>query len=444
MSTSRIAGFYQLSVEERRTRLLKELKELEQTDERELDTSLSNAIETWESGGLSVKTASQIVENVLGTYALPFGVALNGQLNGIDRLIPMVVEEPSVIAAASNACRMIRAGGGFVASMKGSLMIAQIELRDVPDTQEASRTLLARKAELIQAAALALPGLVRRGGGPQDLEVRTIGPQHLVVHLLVDCRDAMGANLVNSAAEKIGPLVAQIAGARLGLRILSNLADRRIAHVEGRIPTLSLLSKQASLDPSLRSFKAKEIADGIEAACIFAERDPYRAATHNKGIMNGIDSVVIATGNDYRAVEAGAHAYAARSGTYSPLCTWRRQGDQLVGKLALPLALGIVGGTLRVHQGARLALAISQATSADDLALLAACAGMASNLAALRALATEGIQRGHMSLHARSVAIAAGANEAEVEEVATTIAAAGIVTLHAAKDALSALRLCRE
>lgn len=423
MSHSRIPGFFNLSISERRARIFEQLTELNREE----------AEQAWQTGGLSPDTADQIVENVLGVYALPCGVALNATINGRDRLLPMVVEEPSVIAAASNACKMIRAGGGFTTAMTDTLMIAQIELRKVPDLVQAEKAIAEAKPSLLAEAADALSGLVRRGGGPRELTPRVIGEGHLVLHLLVDCRDAMGANLVNSAAEAIGPRCAELAGAELGLRILSNLTDRRMVRVEARIPGEALLAKDS---PS----SADEVVRAIEAASVFAERDPYRAATHNKGIMNGVDSVVIATGNDYRAVEAGAHAYAARSGQYGPLATWRQEGDALKGEMTLPLALGIVGGTLRVHPGARLALALTEVESADDLAQLAACAGLASNLAAIRALATEGIQRGHMSLHARSVAIAAGAQHDEVGRVARTIAEAKTVNLAAAQKALAELR----
>jgi len=431
MTDSRIPGFYKRSVRERRNAVLENLSRDE--PESTAGTLLDNADTILEHGGLSSEQADLIVENVLGIYSLPFGVALNATINDEDRMIPMVVEEPSVIAAASNASKMIRAGGGFHAKMTESLMIAQIELLQVPSPEEASRVILEQKQELLDEAGKALQGLVRRGGGPHDLEVRQLASDHLVVHLLVDCKDAMGANLVNGAAEAIGPGLAELVGAKLGLRILSNLSDRRMATVDVSVPGKALLPKEFA-------GTTEDVLDAIEAASIFAERDPYRAATHNKGIMNGVDSVVIATGNDYRAVEAGAHAYAARDGNYAPLATWRRDGTNLMGTMTLPLALGIVGGTLRVHPGARLGLAISQAKTADDLALLAACAGVASNLAAIRALATEGIQRGHMSLHARSVAIAAGASGGEVNQIAKTIADAGDVTRDAAAKALESLR----
>lgn len=421
MTRSRIPGFYKLSVEERRRALLAEFAHPE------------DAQSIWEEGGLSAERANQVVENVIGVYSLPLGVALNAQINGKDRLIPMVVEEPSVIAAASNACKMIRAGGGFRTETTEALMIAQIELRDVPEPDVAELTVNESKEALLSLANAALSGLVRRGGGARDLEVRHIGPGHMVVHLLVDCCDAMGANLVNSAAEALGQPLSERTGARLGLRILSNLSDRRIVTVRGTAPFEALVQSGDREEGQI-------VARAIEAASIFAERDIYRAATHNKGIMNGVDSVVIATGNDYRAVEAGAHAFAASSGTYRPLGTWRVSEDGISGSMTLPLALGIVGGTLRVHDGARLALALSQATSAADLSELAACAGLASNLAALRALSTEGIQRGHMSLHARSVAIFAGASPVEVDQVARIISEAGDVTAEAARAALESLR----
>jgi hydroxymethylglutaryl-CoA reductase len=417
MTSSRIEGFYKLSLEERRARIL----------------GSEQAAITLESGGLTAARADQIVENVLGIYALPFGVALNARINKADRLIPMVVEEPSVIAAASNACKMIRAGGGFQATMAEGLMIAQIEIRSVKDIDLAKKRLSTEKPTLLEEANARLPGLVRRGGGARDLELRTLAPGHAVIHLLVDCKDAMGANLVNTAAEALGPRLARLCEADLGLCILSNLSDRRMVTVEALAPF-------SALTPSGNPEDGAAVARAIEGASMFAELDPYRAATHNKGIMNGVDSVIIATGNDYRAVEAGAHAFAAQSGKYSPLSTWRTCDKGVKGILRMPLAVGIVGGTLRVHDGARLALELAHIKSASDLAQLAACAGLASNLAALRALSTEGIQRGHMSLHARSVAIAAGAIGAEVDQVAETIARAKDVTLQAATDALVLLR----
>lgn len=441
MSGSRLPGFYKLSVAERRALVA----ERSGVDHDTLCSAL-------ESGGIDVAMADKLVENVLGTYALPFGVALNVQVNGHDRLVPMVVEEPSVIAAASNAARMVRLAGGFSAEMTEALMISQIELRGLADPELARRRLETETEHLLAVARTAVPNLVERGGGPRSIELRKLEGGRIVVHVLVDCKDAMGANLVNSIAEAVGPIAAEITGAELGLRILSNLSDRRCARVTCRVHPSNLTFSRAPasaatpertppLGDLLPPLDGDTIADGIVAASQFAEADPYRAATHNKGIMNGIDAVVIATGNDFRAVEAGAHAYAALNGRYRPLSFWRRDGLDLVGELTLPLALGIVGGTLRVHPTARLALSLLRVDSADDLALIAASVGLASNLAALRALATEGIQRGHMSLHARSVAVAAGAQGAEVEAVAGRISEDGSVTLEAAIRALSALRV---
>ena len=440
MSGSRLPGFYKLSVAERRAVVA----------ERS-GVKLEALCAALEAGGIDVATADKLVENVLGTYALPFGLALNVQVNGKDRLVPMVVEEPSVIAAASNAARMVRYAGGFSAEMTEALMIAQIELRGLADPGLALRRLETETEHLLTVARSAVLNLVERGGGPRSIELRPLEGGRVVVHVLVDCKDAMGANLVNSVAEAVGPIAAEITGAELGLRILSNLSDRRCAKVTCRVHPHDLLLSRPPAAPGAPSdsrllprdsaqLSGDVIADGIVAASQFAEADPYRAATHNKGIMNGIDAVVIATGNDFRAVEAGAHAYAALSGRYRPLSTWRRDGQDLVGEVTLPLALGIVGGTLRVHPTARLALSLLRVDSADELALIAGSVGLASNLAALRALATEGIQRGHMSLHARSVAVAAGAEGSEVEAVAARIAEDGSITLEAAIRVLSTLR----
>jgi hydroxymethylglutaryl-CoA reductase len=430
---SRIPGFYKLPIDERRREV-----------SRRAGLSAEEAENVWHSGGLHPELADKVVENVLGVYSLPFGVALNVMLNDRDYLVPMVVEEPSVIAAASNAARMVRCAGGFRAEVLDDLMTAQIQLSDVPDGERAQTAIEHNEKRLLELAELAVPNLVRRGGGPRSLEVRHLGDGLLVVHVYVDCRDAMGANLVNTVAEALGKPISELAGGTLGLRILTNLCDRRRVRAEARVHATDLLMERprhgsASWQPASGS-AGGAVVDAIVRASRFAEADPYRAATHNKGVMNGIDSVVIATGNDYRAVEAGAHAYAARSGTYRPLATWRREGDDLLGEIELPLSLGIVGGTLRVHPGARLALDLCRVNSASELSLLAAAVGLASNLAALRALATEGIQQGHMSLHARSLASAAGAMGDEVEWVARHIAAASEFTLAAAQRALATLR----
>lgn len=424
---SRISGFYRLPLALRR-RAVCEVSGVE----------LDELIESLDRGGLDPALADKIVENVLGTYGLPFGIALNARINDRDRLIPMVIEEPSVIAAASNAARIVRSEGGFRAEIRESLMTAQVQLTDVAEPERAAERLRASAHDLLTLSARAVPGLTARGGGPRSLEVRDLGERMLVVHVYIDCKDAMGANLANSVAEAIGEEVARVAGGRLGLRILSNLCDRRLVRVSAWATARDLRSR---LDDGLEApAPVEDVIDGIVAASRFAERDPYRAATHNKGIMNGVDAVVLATGNDFRAVEAGAHSYAARSGAYRPLAVWRRDGERLYGELEMPLALGTVGGTLRVHPTARLALKLAMVSSADDLAMIAASAGLASNLAALRALATEGIQRGHMSLHARSVATAAGASNDEVDRVASALAASGAYDLAAAQRILSDLR----
>jgi hydroxymethylglutaryl-CoA reductase len=423
--TSRLHGFYKLTLAGRRQMV---------ADATGL--AVDEIVKAFEHGGLRADTADKFVENVLGTYALPFGIALNVRVNGKDYLAPMVVEEPSVVAAASNAAKMARAGGGFVAEVDPPLMTCQVQLSEVRDAEEATVRISREKEALLALANRAVAGLVERGGGARDLEVRALGDGLLVVHLYVDCCDAMGANLVNSMAEAVGDRIAELGDGRRGLRILSNLCDRRRVRVRAEIPADALATDSLGGGP---------VIDGIVNASRFAEADPYRAATHNKGIMNGIDAVCIATGNDWRAVEAGAHAFAARSGRYAPLATWRRQSGRdgeslLVGKLELPLALGTVGGTLRVHPLARLSLRLMGVTSASEVAAVAASVGLASNLAALRALATDGIQKGHMTLHARAVAMAAGADGTEVEQVALMIVEAREITRDGAARALMLVR----
>lgn len=414
---SRFPGFYKLSVDERR-RVAAEA----------LGMDVEELIAAVGEGGLKSDKADKIIENVVGVYSLPFALVLNVQLNGEDFVVPMVVEEPSVVAAASNASKMIREGGGFYAEADAPVMIGQVQLDDVPDVPRAIELLMLHRRAIVALGNEAVPGLVQRGGGVRDLEARNLGDGMLVVHMLIDCRDAMGANLVNTVAEAVAPRIQELAGGQIGLRILSNLCDRRCVRVKVKVPPSALAGNGRT---------GEEVRDGIVRASKFAERDPYRAATHNKGVMNGIDPVVIATGNDWRAVEAGAHAYAARNGRYEPLCTWRVEGEDLVGAMEIPLSLGTVGGPSRVHDGAKLGLRVVASRDATELAMVAACVGVASNLAALRALATEGIQRGHMALHARSVAIAAGAEGTDVERIAKIIAARGQITVDAAKLALT-------
>jgi hydroxymethylglutaryl-CoA reductase len=388
---------------------------------------------------LALAQADKMVENVVGTYALPLGIATNFMVNDRDVLVPMVIEEPSVVAGASLAARLARAGGGFWAETTEPLMIGQIQVLDLSELQGAAAAVLDQKDRLIDLANSVDPVVVSLHGGARDVEVRTfpdspVGPM-LVVHLIYDCRDAMGANMVNTACEALAPLVAEIAGGRVNLRILSNLADRRLARARCVVPASALDTPEVA---------GALVVERIVEAYALASVDPYRAATHNKGIMNGIDAVCIATGNDWRAIEAGAHAYAARSGRYHSLSTWSAGSDggevALIGSIELPLAVGTVGGATRVHPTARLALQIIGARSARELAEVIASVGLAQNLAAIRALATEGIQRGHMALHARQVAIAAGAAGDEIDALAAAMVAERAIRGERAQELLSELR----
>ncbi len=420
---SRIPGFYNLDLAER----LAELSRRCVITPDEL-AALSG------SGGLTLEQADHMIENVVGVYSLPLGIALNFTVNGQDVLVPMAVEEPSIVAGASFMARLARQGGGFQAHATAPEMIGQMQVLDVVDLPSARLAILEQKDALLQEAAEVDPVLKRLGGGPRDLEVRLleespIGP-FLVVHLVYDVRDAMGANAINTAAERLAPRIETLTGGRVLLRILSNLADRRLARTRCTIPLAEL---------AFSEYTAEEVRDGIIAAWAFAAADPYRAATHNKGIMNGVDAVVVATGNDWRAVEAGAHAYAARSGRYTSLSTWGRDAEgNLVGTLEMPMAVGIVGGATRVHPAARAALKLMEITSASRLAEIIVSVGLAQNLAALRALATEGIQRGHMSLHARQVAIAAGAQGEQIERLAQQLVADKTVRIDRAEEILAA------
>jgi hydroxymethylglutaryl-CoA reductase len=425
MTTSRIAGFYDLTIEERR-RVLAQSAGLELDD---LSVFATN-------GGLPASGADHMIENVIGTHSLPLGIALNFVVNGREVLVPFAIEEPSVVAGASFMAKLARSTGGFVATSSESLMIGQIQLLDVPNLAEARLRLLEHRDELLAAATEIDPVLKRLGGGGRDLEVRTVESSpigaFLVVHLILDVRDAMGANVVNTACEKLAPQIEAITGGKVHLRILSNLADRRLARARCTIPVNELTI-------GFERFRGEAVRDGIIAAWAFAATDPYRAATHNKGIMNGVDAVVIATGNDWRAIEAGAHAYAARSGQYSALSTWGTDaGGNLVGTLEMPMAVGIVGGATRVHPGAQAAVKLLGVKSARELAEIVVSVGLAQNLAALRALATEGIQRGHMSLHARQVAIAAGASGDQIEKVAAQMVAEKVVRIDRAGEILEA------
>ncbi|MGV8026017.1 MAG: hydroxymethylglutaryl-CoA reductase, degradative [Anaerolineaceae bacterium] len=409
--------FYQMDLNER----LQVLREVSTLNEKDLATFS-------QKGGLSAEQADMMIENVVGVYGLPLGIAQHFVINGRAVLVPMAVEEPSVVAAASYMAKLVQAGGGFTAKAKAQEMIGQLQVLNVKDIPAAQKALLSAKEEIMALAAEADPMLVSLGGGPKDMEIRIIKDSLLgsfmVLHLIIDVRDAMGANAVNTTLERVSPLVERITGGRVLLRIISNLADRRLAKAACTIPVETLAFEQ---------YSGEDVRDRIIEAWAFAAADPYRAATHNKGIMNGVDAVVIASGNDWRAVEAGAHAYAARSGRYTSLSTWsvNEKGD-LQGELEMPMAVGIVGGATRVHPTARAVLKLMGVQKASDLAEIIVSVGLAQNLGALRALATEGIQRGHMALHARQVAVAAGAPPEKVAALAEQLVKEGNIRMERA------------
>jgi len=391
------------------------------------------ALQTWsQPGGLDEVTADHMIENVVGLYSLPIGVAQNFIVNGRPVLVPMVVEEPSIVAGASFMAKLAQAGGGFSASTTAPEMIGQMQLLDLPDLPKARRLLRSHKKQLLARLAGFDPDLAKYGGGPRDLIVRTIKNSaigdFLVIHLIIDVRDAMGANAINSATEALSKPIEELTGGKVHLRILSNLADRRLARASVRIPVEAL---------AFEGYSGEKVRDGIISAWAFANADPYRAATHNKGVMNGIDAVVLATANDWRAIEAGAHAYAARNGRYTSLTKWfKNEAGDLVGEIEMPMAVGIIGGATRVHPTAKANLELMGVKSAKELAEVIVAVGLAQNLAALRALATEGIQRGHMSLHARQVAIAAGAQGDIIEKIADQIVKEKIIRVDRAKELL--------
>ncbi len=414
--SSRLPGFYKRPLAERAA-LIAQWAGLSDTDLAAL------------RAGLDPSIAENMIENVIGVYGLPMGIATNFLINNRDYLIPMVIEEPSVVAAVSNAAKLFREGGGFSTSSDEPVMIGQIQVLDLTDLQAAAAAILSHKAELMAEADRVGGSIVKHGGGSRDIEVRpiaesSVGPM-LIVHLLMDTRDAMGANAINTAVEHLAPRIEALTGGRVNLRILSNLTDRRRARAEGRIPAAELATD---------TITGADAVNAIVEAGAFAEVDPYRATTHNKGIMNGVDAVVMATGNDWRAVESGAHAYAARDGQYRSLTRWWKddQGD-LRGSIELPLALGIVGGATRVHPAAGLALRILGIENARQLAEIAAAVGLAQNLAAIRALATVGIQQGHMRMHARQLALAAGAQGDLIARVVQTMIDEGQIRLERAK-----------
>lgn len=421
--TSRLPGFHEQALAER-------LRRLAQASGISPEALAALAGEA----GLTPGQADHMVENAVGVFGLPLGVALNFVVNGREVLVPMAIEEPSVVAGASFMAKLARAGGGFQATSGEPHMIAQLQVLDLPDPDDARRRVLDHRAELLAEVDTVDPVITALGGGARDLEARVlretpVGPM-LIVHLVVDVRDAMGANVVNTAAERLAPHLEELTGGRVHLRILSNLADRRLAAARCRIPASTL---------AFGDFGGERVRDGIVEAWAFAEADPYRAATHNKGILNGIDAVAIATGNDWRAIEAGAHAFAARSGRYTSLSRWSTGSDgALEGELEMPMAVGTVGGATRVHPVARAALELMGVSSARQLAEIIVSVGLAQNLAALRALATEGIQRGHMGLHARQVAIAAGASGDLIERVAQRLVEDGVIRIDRARALLEA------
>jgi len=386
--TSQLSGFYKLSPRER-VQLVKEFANL--TDEE------VNLLQS--TGSLDLNLANKMIENVVGAFPVPLGIAVNFLINKRDYLIPMAIEEPSVVAGANYAAKMVREGGGFYTNSTAPIMIGQIQTVHTKDPNGAKMAIYAAKEEILKKANEQDPMLVSLGGGAKDLEVKIINAQTgpmVITELHVDCRDVMGANAVNTMTEAVTPFIERITHGRVYLRIISNLATKRLARAWCTVPK--------------RAVGGEEVVDGIVEAYAFAASDPYRAATHNKGILNGITGAVIATCNDHRAVEAGAHAYAARKGVYGPLSTWEKnENGDLVGAIELPMAVGIVGGATRVHPIAKITLKILGVKTACEFGEVLAAVGLAQNLGALRALAHEGIQRGHMSLHARNVAISAGA-----------------------------------
>ena len=424
LKSSRLPGFYKKSVQARAQII---------ADAVELNSDEMAAVG---AAGLSADEADHMIENVIGLHSLPMGVATNFLINDREVLVPMAVEEPSVVAGASFMAKLVRAGGGFSVGTSAPEMIGQMQILDVVDPEQARLKLLERKTEILEAANQIDPMIVEFGGGARDLVVRHIKDSpigsFLVAHLIYDTRDAMGANAINTAVETLAPRVEEITGGRVHLKILSNLADRRLARARCTVPIEAL---------AFKDYSGEAVRDGILEAWAFAAVDPYRAATHNKGIMNGIDAVVLATGNDWRAIEAGAHAYAARSGSYTSLSTWEKDTNgNLVGSLEMPMAVGTVGGATKVHPTAQTALKIMNIKTAEELAGVIVAVGLAQNLAAIRALATEGSQRGHMGLHARQVAVAAGATGDQVDTIAKQLVAERLVRVDRAEELLMSMR----
>jgi hydroxymethylglutaryl-CoA reductase len=418
MGSSRLPGFYKMKMAERLRKLAEALE----------DADLDGL---GESGSLPLANADAMIENAVGVLGLPVGIGLNFQINGEDLLVPMAVEEPSVVAAVSLAAKIVREGGGFRASADEPRMIGQVQITELHNPEHAKAAIL-RERDTILATANALhPAMKARGGGAKDVQVRLLqvgNETHAIVHLIVDTQDAMGANLINTMCEGVAPLLERVTGGRVRLRILSNLADLRLARASCRIPFEAL---------SDFGFSGAEVAHGIAEASRFAEADPYRACTHNKGVMNGVDAVALATGNDWRAIEAGAHAYCARNGRYEPLTRWWVEAGALHGRIEIPIQVGTVGGAVKANPLIPVLLRMMGNPGAQRLAAVMAAVGLAQNMAALRALGTVGIQKGHMALHARNLAVSAGAKGSAVEEVARALIAAGEIKLHRAQEILA-------
>lgn len=417
-STSRLPGFYKMKMAERLRRLAETL------EGRDIDG-------LGQSASLPLANADAMIENAVGVLGLPVGIGLNFQINGDDVLVPMAVEEPSVIAAVSLAAKIAREGGGFKADSDAPRMIGQVQVTELANP-EAARAAILREKEQILAIANALhPAMKARGGGAKDVEVRLLaisGEIHAVVHLIVDTQEAMGANLINTMCEGVAPFIERLTGGRVRLRILSNLADLRLSRASCRIPFEALADF---------GFSGAEVAHGIVEASNFADADPYRACTHNKGVMNGVDAVALATGNDWRAIEAGAHAYCARNGRYQPMTRWWVEAGALHGSIEIPIQVGTVGGAVKANPLIPVLLKMMGNPGAQKLAGIMAAVGLAQNMAALRALGTVGIQKGHMALHARNLAVSAGAKGVAVEEVARALIAAGEIKLHRAQEILA-------
>jgi len=416
--SSVISGFYKLPIKERLA-IVKDFAGL--TDEE------MHLLEN--TGALSLDLVDHMVENVIGVFPEPLGVGVNFQINGKDYLIPMATEEPSVIAAASYAAKMVRDGGGFHASSTAPVMIGQIQLVKIKDAKIAKKQVLDAKTQILKKANDQDPVLNSFGGGAKDMAAKIIDTamgQMLIIELYVDCRDAMGANAVNTMAEAVAPLIEELTGGHVYLRIISNLATKRLVKAWCTVPKEDL--------------GGESVVDGIVYASAFAVADPYRAATHNKGAMNGIIAVILATGNDHRAIEAGAHAYAALNGTYTSLSNWtKNKNGDLEGVIELPMAVGLIGGAVKTHPIARIAMKILAVKSANEFAEVLAAVGLAQNLGALRALSNEGIQRGHMNLHARNIAITAGVKDDLVDKIASQMVKEHKIRVDRAKEIIEEL-----